>query len=138
MVHRLGGEWWCFGGRHTGVVELASLANGKTTRANNKHLLNVDLLLRFYHAALEVGLGVRGGLGGGSAGSGGREETFLGQPGHGGFWLCAEDAILRGRGECRQLGGGYWDAATMTEDGRSAARLVHGRQHYMGKGACSR
>lgn len=122
--------------RRTRVVELSRLANGKTAAANDEDLLDVDVLLGFYHSAGEVRLRVRGRLCGARARAGGgrREEPFLAQPGDGRLGLCAEEAILGASSQRPQLGGGYWDAATMTEDGRSTARLGHGRQHGSGQG----
>lgn len=118
-------------GRRTGVVKLSSLANGKTTTANDEHLLDINVLLGFYHSAREVGLRVGRGLRRPSARQdpGGGEESLLTQPGARSMRMSAEESILRAGSQGAQLRGSDWDAATMTEDGRSAARLIHGRQH---------
>lgn len=115
---------------HTRVVKLSSLANGKTTATNDKNLLDVDVLPGFYDSALEIGLGVGGFLGNAGARHAGRdgERPLLAQPGDWRLGLCAEEAVLGGRRQGRRRR----DPATMAEDGRSAARLVHGRQHYQG------
>src|SRR5690242_1758944 len=133
-----GGVVWRVSGRvtrHTGVVELSSLANGKTTTANDKNLLDVDVLAGLYRSAREVCLRIGSGLrsAGARQGGGGGEEPFLAQPGDGRLGLCAKEAMLRASSQRPELGGRYCDAATMTEDGRSAARLGHGRQHYSGR-----
>ena len=124
--------------RHTGVVELSGLANGKAATANDKDLLDVDVLLGFYHSACEVRLRIGSFLrNAGGVGAGSREEAFLAQPGAGEVGRCAEEAGLRAGGQRPQLGEGDWDAATMTEDGRGAARLGHGRQHCAERGVRS-
>lgn len=65
------------GGSHTRVVEFAGLANGETTTANDKDLLDIDSLLRLNDAALEVGLGVGGLLADAVAADGSRGRPSL-------------------------------------------------------------
>ena len=126
--------------RHTGVVKLAGLANGKTTGADDKHLLDVDMVAGLDNAALDISLRVGGGLAGSSRGSGGREPPLLGGQPLGGVGLCLEDGgILGAGGESPQLGRLDGNPPTMAEESRSSASLVHGRQHYVqwGEGVCS-
>ena len=47
----------------TRIIELASLADGKTSRANDENLLHIDMIPGLYHTALKVGFRVGGGLG---------------------------------------------------------------------------
>ena len=115
---------------HTRVIKLAGLANGKTTGADNKHLLDINMVAGLDNAALDVSLRIGGGLGGSSRG--GREPPLLGGQPLGGVGLCLEDGgVLGAGGESPQLGRLDGDPPTMAEESRSSASLVHGRQHYV-------